>query len=442
MNSILSLFRLSYIAKFVSLTRRDGLMEAWKRARFHVGMIISGRGHSEFRETGRANTPECAPAGFGLFWLQAAEANAFHFSTAPAVLQRRRRIAVIGDLNLPQCRKYRVEQTVDLWKCGNVDVEFAHYEDFPRSSAILQSATHVVFYRLLNNCHATNFLYEAHRLKLPVAYDIDDPLFSISAYATYGNARHFSPRLRAHFIEQAPKYAAMMNSCDIAIVSTPELAEQARRHTSRPVFLRRNFADSETLSAGAEAIAGRTRESGSSFTVVLASGSEGRQADFDTIAVQLEDFVCARPDRRMLILGRFPKSHLSLRLAAQTEVRAFTNYHDYLRNLGSADCAVVPLADDVFNRCKSGVRVIDAAAAGIPAIVSNIGDARTLIDPGKTGFVVDDGPQWKLAFENLASDTSNSREMGRRARSCLEKRWSAALREPIIEKHLIDWVLA
>lgn len=444
MKPVLSLFRPSHVAKFVAVTRRDGLAEASKRARLHVEMILGGRGRSEFAATAPAGPGEHAPAGFGHFWVQAAQADAFHLTTAPAVLQRRRRVAVIGDLNLPQCRKYRVEQLVELWKSADVDIDFAHYEDFPRCSSILQRATHTMFYRLPNSSHATNFLYEAHRLRLPVAYDIDDPLFSISAYATYGNARHFSPQLHAHFLEQAPKYAAMMNACDIAVASTPELADQARRHTSRPVFLRRNFADAETLAAGKEAIADRRTGPAPafSFTVVLASGSEGRQADFDTIAVQLEDFVCARPDRRLLILGRFPKSHLPPRLAAQTEVRAFTNYREYLKNLASADCAVIPLADDLFNRCKSGVRVIDAAAAGIPAIVPKIGDAGTVIDSGQTGFVVGDGPQWKRALDELASDTGTAPEMGRRARRRLEEQWSAALREPIIEQNLVDWVLA
>ena len=33
------------------------------------------------------------------------------------------------------------------------------------------------------------YLYEARRLRLPVLYDLDDPLFSISAYETYENMK-------------------------------------------------------------------------------------------------------------------------------------------------------------------------------------------------------------------------------------------------------------
>ena len=39
----------------------------------------------------------------------------------PRPLTKARRIAMIGDINLPQCRKYRVEQLAELWAGQGVD---------------------------------------------------------------------------------------------------------------------------------------------------------------------------------------------------------------------------------------------------------------------------------------------------------------------------------
>ena len=46
-----------------------------------------------------------------------------------------------------------------------------------------------MFYRGLNTPLFSMYFYEARRLRLPVLYDLDDPLFSVSAYETYANMK-------------------------------------------------------------------------------------------------------------------------------------------------------------------------------------------------------------------------------------------------------------
>lgn len=439
MRAILTLFRPIHAAKFLSVMKRDGFGEAVRRARYYAGIIFKNQGRSEFR-AGQTNR---ARDGFHGFWEHTARENAFHISSMPAVLSRRRKIAVIGDLNLPQCRKYRVEQLDELWGTKDIDVEHSHYEDFHRAAHIMQGATHLILYRLTSSLRTADLLYEAHRLRLPVAYDIDDPLFSVSAYATYGNAERIGAGLRTHFLEQAPTFSMAMNACDIVSVSTPFLAEHTRLYSNRPVHVRRNFADGETLDAGRRAILRSKRNSGAEapFTVAFASGSMGREADFDTVVTELEQFICAKPGRRFMILGEFPWSYLSPRLAARTVTRPFKDYPQYMASLAEADCAIVPLKDDIFNRCKSGVRVIDAAAVAVPALVPPVGDARTMIEEGKTGRVISATGGWIEALEDLAADRRSTENMGKNAREHLVSNWSAVLRTPIIDTELLDWVI-
>lgn len=346
---------------------------------------------------------------------------------------------MIGDLNLSQCRKYRVEQLDEIFAAADVGYTFAHFEDIPRAIDILQSATHLMLYRLGASPLAEMYLYEARRLRLPVIYDIDDPLFSFSAYETYSNGDAMPPALRRSLIDQAPSYLSVMQQADVLTLSTPGLVKAAEQLSCRPAFLRRNFADRRTLDGGLRIK--RNKTTANEFTVVFASGSMGHEADFLTIADAVESFVAAAPNRRLKILGRFDTRCLSPGLAQNTVTEPFTDYTDYLRALSGAKCSVLPLVDDAFNTCKSAVRVIDAASVGVPSIVGPVGDGSAMVRSEQTGIVAKGG-DWFDALERLANNPAEASEMGHRARQDLENRWSAKTVMPIIEERFFEEVIS
>ena len=443
MKSLLHFLRPAYLRRFREVARQEGLRVALRKVARHL--MLARRGHSPSetaRITGLQTGGRHALTGF---WTEIARGEAFHVTAAPASLRRRRRIAVIGDLNLPQCRKYRVEQLQELWRVGGAELDYAHFQDIPRAISILQTATHLLLYRLRSSDLASMYLYEARRLRLPVVYDIDDPLFSVPAYETYGNMEAVDPGLKQHFVEEAPGYLEVMNGCDAVSLSTPGLLEHARLFTPRPLFLRRNYADRESLEAGAAArgrARAETKEGGARpFTVVFASGSQGHEVDFRLLRDHMIAFLRARSDRRLLILGHFPQDTLPEDLEGQIHYEPFTTYTRYLQHLAAADCAVMPLADDPFNRCKSAVRVIDAASVGLASVVSDVGDLAAVVRHGRTGLVAGQGNSWRDLLEELALDRSRTAAIGNEARRDLEKRWSARLEAPVMDTDFARWVL-
>ena len=433
------LFRWALVRRFWSGLREEGVRPTLRKARIFVGMQLRGRAPSVFGaapQVGGGTAPEHTMVGL---WAEMARGGGFHVARrAPPPA----RIALIGDLNLPQCRKYRVEQLAAFWQAQGVACDYAHYQDIPRAIRLMQDATHVCEYRLQVMPVTTMLRFEARRLGLPVLYDIDDPLFSVSAYETYGNMAEVDPGLKAHFVAEAPRYAEMMNGADLVTVSTPGLAAHARLYTRRPVHLRRNFADAETLEAGARAMAARGAPDGV-FRVVFASGSQGHEADFMQIAQVLTEVITAAPGRELLILGHFDLAKLPPALVARTVHHRFVPYARYLSELAAADVAVMPLADDIFNRCKSAVRVIDAASVGVPAVVSDIGDLPALIAAGQTGHVARGTQDWREALGRLAADPGRARAMGQAARAALETRWSGAAAGAaahILSPEVMDWI--
>lgn len=429
------LFRRATLRAFFRVLKADGPVGTWRR------------GWAFIRRTRAAADANSAPLSnhplFLLqFWSDMSAAQVMTTHKAPALLTRHRVIAMIGDLNLQQCKKYRIEQPTELWGAIGVDYRFSHFEDVPRCIDIMQGATHLMLYRLQRHDLVTSYLYEARRLRLPVLYDIDDPLFSVEAYATYGNMDALPPDARHHFLGQAPLYLDILNAADITSFSTPVLRDHAMSLSPRPGFVRRNFADRDTLASGLRAAETARSEKAATdgFTLCFASGSQGHEVDFQIIAPQVEAFLDAAPDRKLLVLGHFQSDLLSDTLRNRVVTQPFSDYATYLGHLARADAAVMPLADDLFNRCKSGVRVIDAAAAGVPAIVGTVGDLAAMIEPGKTGFIAEKPQDWATALDTLAVDKAMASRMGRDARLALEDLWSARASQPIIEPELVAWV--
>ncbi len=371
-------------------------------------------------------------------WQTLAREEAFHVTKSPAILQRRRQIALIGDLNLPQCRKYRVEQLASYLQSGSVDVEYAHYEDVPRATRIMQLATHVIEYRLQSTPVTEMLRYEARRLRLPILYDLDDPLFSISAYETYRNMQALDPAHKAGFLAAAPRYLNMMNGADVMSVSTPGMVAHAALYTSRPLFLRRNFADHETLNAGRSAARGKRPDG--VFRVAFSSGSRGHEMDLAEIIEPLSIFVLGAENRQLMILGHFDRKLLPAALAKRTRITGFADYPRYLATLAQADCAVMPMCDDLFNRCKSAVRVLDAAAAGVPSIVSAVGDLPNVVKHGRTGMIAETGPDWGRGLHQMASAPETASQMGHAARQDLEARWIGSNAAHIIDPEMLRWL--
>jgi len=441
---ILRLVRLNRMRRFGEVWRTEGWRSALRAARKHL--IMARHGHVPGAVAALA-VPEATPAGQATgscaltdVWIDLARNNAFHVTSPPALLRRRRRIAMIGDLNLPQCRKYRVEQLDEIWGRAEVGYGFAHYEDIPRCLDLLQGATHLMLYRLGQSSLVEMYLYEARRLRLPVIYDIDDPLFSFSAYATYGNGAAMPDGLRRHLVGQSPSYLSVMSQADMLSLSTPGLVDAASTHSPRPAFLRRNFADRATLEAGERAARTVKRDG---FTLAFASGSIGHEIDFLTIRDDLSEFLAGGEGRRLLILGRFDLGQVSHALAERAEVVPFRDYPGYLTALARADCAILPLADDAFNRCKSAVRVIDAAAVAVPSVVGPVGDGQAMVRDGVTGLVAEPDPGgWRSALERLAGNPREAAKIGRAAREDLEARWSASTEMPVVSPELVTEIAA
>jgi 2-polyprenyl-3-methyl-5-hydroxy-6-metoxy-1,4-benzoquinol methylase len=109
--------------------------------------------------------------------------------------------------------------------------------------------------------------------------------------------------------------------------------------------------------------------------------------------------------------------------ALETPHKAFTplcDYPTYRRLLGQADIAFMPLADTPFNRAKSDLKFIEAAASRVTALASDVVYADSITD-GKTGLLFRDPREFRSALLRLLAYPEAARKMADAARLYVAK---------------------
>ncbi len=88
------------------------------------------------------------------------------------------------------------------------------------------------------------------------------------------------------------------------------------------------------------------------------------------------------------------------------------------------DIGIMPIPDDAWSRGKCAAKALQYMALEIPAICSNVGANRDVINQGINGFLAETPEEWKNALCKLVKDDSLRRQMGIEARKTVLENYS------------------
>jgi glycosyltransferase involved in cell wall biosynthesis len=94
------------------------------------------------------------------------------------------------------------------------------------------------------------------------------------------------------------------------------------------------------------------------------------------------------------------------------------------------DIGIMPLIDTPFERGKSGYKLIQYMACGLPAVASPVGVNRTIVSDGINGFLATAEDQWRQALRKLIADPDLRRRMGERGRELVKTAYSLDSQAP------------
>jgi hypothetical protein len=141
-------------------------------------------------------------------------------------------------------------------------------------------------------------------------------------------------------------------------------------------------------------------------------GGTSHLIDMCEIQDPLRDVLAAHPDVDMHWIG----------VDYSPLVRRRCRFTPWAEDVGDAyravdfDIAIAPLADVPFNHAKSHLKVLEAAARGIPVIAADMEPYRDFVIHGATGYLVRTAEEWTARLTELIHDEAAREEMGAKAR--------------------------
>lgn len=338
-------------------------------------------------------------------------------ATVDAACLSRPSVAIIGALELPQCRKYRILQKIEELAAHGCSAVVSNYFDVPRCFDVLQLATAVVFYRVPDGALFQAYVGEARRLGIPVTFDVDDPLFCSTVYSANANLQTLSRAERDHLVSSCRDYLSAMRCCDAVIVSTPGLAEVATPYMEgKPVYLWRNAIDAESRSICEDVRVSSSPRPAGQIRIGYMSGSRAHDLDFEVIGNALARVLAKYPHVEMVIAGHAGLPEQLKPFEHRMSVFPFSSYRGYFQTLSEVDIVVIPLLSDTFNACKSAIRFLEAALLGKPCVASMVGDFLNVVVHGKTGYLADSEADWEASLARLIELEDERKTIGANAR--------------------------
>ncbi len=331
-----------------------------------------------------------------------------------------RAVAIVGNLDIPQCYFYRVEQKVEhLVSAGyNVKVyDFCNQVNAFISEIYKYEA--VIFYRVPATVPILAAIAKSQEMGLVTFYDIDDLMFVEDDYP--GTFESYLGQITLEqYVElklDVQRYRHVISLCDYAIAPTSTLAsEMAKLVTSGQAFVHRNaFGRKHERSA----MNWSAPRASARVTIFYGSGTKRHQEDFhDLVEPALVEIVARHGKLVHIILAGYtvmsePPASIRQNI---TLIGTIWSADQYWSILQCSDINLAVVKKNSVTDCKSEIKWMEAAMFGIPSVVSGTNTHEEVIEPGVTGFICNTTEEWVAALDLLVRDAALRRRIGLAAR--------------------------
>ena len=252
-----------------------------------------------------------------------------------------------------------------------------------------------------------------------MVFEVDDDLFNIDRRTNPAAAVFHQPAARTNMIDN-------MRAANLITVTTDPLAALLRRWNPSVAVLP-NAVRAETLAIPAPA----RRGTPDGLTVFGWQGSPTHVADWEACRAPVCDVLQGDPNTRIQFLGfAYPRGLPPAQISGKPWQPDIDKHY---RNVVRFDVSLAPLQKSIFNMSKSGLRVQESLALGVPVVASDVLAYRPVVEPGVTGFLARSPQQWRAALEEL-KDPGLRQAMGKAGRQAA-RAWQ-------IEERIHGWVSA
>jgi len=236
--------------------------------------------------------------------------------------------------------------------------------------AMLEHYDTVILIRPSYSKRLDRVLRRCRRLGIRCIADFDDLIFDPNYAAESPQALNNQASI-SRIQRKQTSHLKALEKCEFVTVSTTALGEHVSVLTGNTgaILTLPNGLSNVWLSHNEGLIPGSDAKNCFSYL----SGSSSHNHDFTQIEAPVSDYLKQHRRHRFSVVGSLELNtdHFS---SDQLETLAPVRFESLPRLILSANVTLAPLADTPFNRCKSHIKFIEAAAFGIPTISSRIPD--------------------------------------------------------------------
>lgn len=325
------------------------------------------------------------------------------------------RILIIGELSMPQCKKYRVDQKVEMFKSLGYRPLVVSWTDYPQARNLLQMSALVIFYRVPAFASVVLLIEEARRLGVTSFFDIDDLIFERKLLEENRNIQNLPNTIQQEVINGAGLYKNALSLADHCMASTSILANYMGNHCRGDSFVIPNCVDGDLLNC----IDNKKNESIENdfgiVKIVYGSGTSTHDIDFQEVADALLILLKKYSNVHFVIHGMLtlPESFSSVK--SQVIEIPFVKAEKYYEALSHYDINLAPLGESVFNNAKSNIKYLEASVFKIPTVASPVVEYTAIIEHGVDGFLASNTHMWVEALESMILDKKLRQRIGKNA---------------------------
>lgn len=246
----------------------------------------------------------------------------------------------------------------------------------------------------------------AQRLRVPIIYDLDDPVF----------LPYRSPMNGWFSLLKFPRKTYSLVRLSAHVIAINQLIADHVANHNRNVSVIPNCIDIDRY---------QPREKPNNGPVRLVwMGSHSTMPNLDTIAEPLQRLQTTDQALLRVIGAGAPKLP-----GVAVEVRQWSANTE-VSDLQDCDVGLVPLTDMSWNSWKFFFKTVQYMAVGLPVVARRIGSNSEIIEHGVNGFLVETKDEWYKCMRELVNNHGLRLQMGNSARATVVERYSTLQQMP------------
>lgn len=306
------------------------------------------------------------------------------------------------------------------YRCYNY-IEFlrdnGHIANFERVNPLsylkLEGYNLIILFRVGWNNEVAQIVETAKKLKIPIAFDIDDYIFNPEEINNIRFLKHSSrsEQIRYKIISQNLKLS--FEAADYFTGSTSELVELAAQ-MGKKSFLLPNLINNYLLKYHNIRKKGFSKRLDTPIISYL-SGSNTHDEDFEKVSPALLEILEINKNAHLLLIGFLNIDEKFKKFKDRIIRLPFVNWKllPWIQSLVAVNIA--PLAQvDKFSNSKSALKFFEAGAVTVPTVASPSREMEKVIINGENGFIAETKEEWINSI-NFCLNKNNNQDLGLKA---------------------------